>query len=112
MSIQGEVVRGSIVWLKLLPKVGNEQAAYRAAIVLSDGFIRSFSNSKLAFIVPITTKVKNTPFEVPAPTGSDVIPLVESWPNTRKFPFWRALRCRIMPNRLISTQGTPSSSDG
>ncbi|OXS55850.1 hypothetical protein B1A99_21730 [Cohnella sp. CIP 111063] len=75
MSVQGEGVRGSIIWLKLLPKVGNEQAEYRAAIVVSDGFIRSFSNSRLAFIVPITTKVKNTPFEVPAPTGSDAIPL-------------------------------------
>ncbi|TVX96086.1 type II toxin-antitoxin system PemK/MazF family toxin [Cohnella terricola] len=75
MSVQGEVVRGSIVWLKLLPKVGNEQAGYRAAIVLSDGFIRSFSSSKLAFIIPITTKVKNTPFEVPAPTGVDAISL-------------------------------------
>ncbi len=75
MSVQGEVVRGAIVWLKLLPKVGNEQAGYRAAIVLSDGFIRSFANSKLAFIVPITTKAKDTPFEVPAPTGVDAIPL-------------------------------------
>ncbi len=75
MSVQGEVVRGSIVWLKLLLKVGNEQAGYRAAIVLSDGFIRSFSNSRLAFIVPVTTKAKNTPFEVSAPTGADAIPL-------------------------------------
>lgn len=75
MSIQGEVARGSMVWLKLLPRVGNEQAGYRAALVLSDGIIRSFANSNLAFIVPVTTKIKGNPFEVPVPDGENAIAL-------------------------------------
>jgi len=75
MSIQGKVSRGSIVWLKLLPRVGNEQAGFRAALVLSDGIVRSFANSNLAFIVPITTKIKGIPFEIPVPDGDKAIPL-------------------------------------
>jgi mRNA interferase MazF len=75
MSIHGDVVRGSIVWLRLLPKVGNEQSGYRAALVISDGLIRSYANSGLAYIVPITTKVKRIPFEVPVPTGEAAISL-------------------------------------
>jgi mRNA interferase MazF len=75
MSIKGEVARGSIVWLRLLPRVGNEQAGYRAVLVLSDGIIRSSVNSQLAFIVPITTKVKGIPFEVPVPNGDHAIAL-------------------------------------
>lgn len=74
-NIQVAVARGSIVWLKLLPRVGNEQSGYRAALVLSDGIIRSFAKSNLAFIVPITTKMKGNPFEVLVPVGDEAIPL-------------------------------------
>ena len=72
-DLQEAVARGSIVWLKLLPRVGNEQAGYRAALILSDGIIRSFAKSNLAFIVPITTKIKGNPFEVPVPVGDEAI---------------------------------------
>ncbi|MEX2461912.1 MAG: type II toxin-antitoxin system PemK/MazF family toxin [Paenibacillaceae bacterium] len=69
MAVTGTVVRGSVVWIKLFPIIGHEQSGFRSAIVLSDGFIKSYTDSTLAFIVPITTVVKNSPFEVPVPNG-------------------------------------------
>jgi mRNA interferase MazF len=69
MAVTGTVVRGSLVWIKLFPTVGHEQSGFRSAIVLSDGFVKSYLDSTLAFVVPITTVVKNSPFEVPVPNG-------------------------------------------
>lgn len=69
MAVIGTVVRGSVVWIRLFPTTGHEQFGFRAAIVLSDGFIKSYFNSTLAFIVPITTIIKNSPFEVPVASG-------------------------------------------
>ncbi|WP_025689926.1 type II toxin-antitoxin system PemK/MazF family toxin [Paenibacillus zanthoxyli] len=68
MSITGDVERGSVIWLNVYPTRGHEQNGWRAAIVLSDGLIDP-ENSTFAMIVPITTKIKNYPFEVPVPSG-------------------------------------------
>ncbi len=68
MAISGNVVRGSIIWLNLYPKAGNEQAGYRPAIVISDGLIDD-KISSLGIIVPTTSKVKGYAFEVPVPPG-------------------------------------------
>ncbi|WP_223065906.1 type II toxin-antitoxin system PemK/MazF family toxin [Paenibacillus caui] len=68
MSITGDVVRGSLIWLNLYPKAGHEQAGYRPAIVVSDGLIDP-TISDLAFIVPVTNQVKGYAFEVPVPQG-------------------------------------------
>ncbi|WP_058953148.1 type II toxin-antitoxin system PemK/MazF family toxin [Clostridium tyrobutyricum] len=68
MSIEGNVERGSIVWLNMHPTKGHEQNGWRSAIVLSDGLIDS-NNSSFAIVVPITTKVKKYPFEVEVPAG-------------------------------------------
>lgn len=71
MTVTGKVVRGSIIWLNLYPKAGHEQAGYRPALVISDGFIDPLI-SDLAFIVPITSQVKGYAFEVPVPVGIDI----------------------------------------
>jgi mRNA interferase MazF len=68
MTITGTVERGSVVWLNMHPTRGHEQGAWRCAIVLSDGLIDK-ENSTFAMIVPITTQVKDYPFEVSVPTG-------------------------------------------
>lgn len=68
MAIIGTVERGSVVWLNLHPTRGHEQHGWRSAIVLSDGLIDP-ENSKFAMIVPVTTQVKDYPFEVSVPTG-------------------------------------------
>ncbi len=68
MTIAGNVERGSVVWLNMHPTRGHEQNGWRSAIVLSDGLIDP-ANSTFAMVVPITTQVKDYPFEVTVPSG-------------------------------------------
>ena len=53
---------GDIVWLWFDPQAGREQAGHRPAVVLSPAFY----NAKTSLMVccPMTTQVKNYPFEV------------------------------------------------
>ncbi len=55
--------RGDIIWLDFDPQRGREQAGHRPAIVLSPQQFNSLSS--LAFVCPITSKVKGFNFEVP-----------------------------------------------
>lgn len=54
--------RGDLVWLNFTPGSGHEQAGTRPAIVISP----SSYNSKTGLMIacPITSKIKNYPFEV------------------------------------------------
>jgi mRNA interferase MazF len=53
---------GDIVWLDFTPQAGHEQGGHRPALVLSP----STYNSKTSLMVccPMTTQIKNYPFEV------------------------------------------------
>lgn len=53
---------GDIVWLSFDPQVGREQAGHRPAVVLSPAVY----NAKTSLMVccPMTTRIKNYPFEV------------------------------------------------
>jgi mRNA interferase MazF len=54
--------RGDIVWLNFDPQAGHEQKGKRPAIVLSP---KEYNEKVgLALFCPITSKVKNYPFEV------------------------------------------------
>jgi mRNA interferase MazF len=57
--------RGDIVWINLNPQKGHEQAGRRPVLILSP----SSYNRKvgLAILCPITSKIKNYPFEVQIP---------------------------------------------
>jgi len=61
---------GHIVWLQFDPQAGREQAGHRPAVVLSPAAY----NAKTSLMVccPMTTQIKNYPFEVliagPAPS--------------------------------------------
>jgi len=59
--------RGDIVWITLNPQAGHEQAGRRPALILSP----SAYNGKvgLAIFCPISSQVKNYPFEVIIPDG-------------------------------------------
>jgi mRNA interferase MazF len=59
--------RGDLVWITLIPQAGHEQAGRRPAVVLSpDAY-----NGKvgLALFCPVTSQVKNYPWEVRLPDG-------------------------------------------
>jgi mRNA interferase MazF len=53
---------GDIVWISFSPQAGHEQAGHRPAVVLSPAVY----NAKTSLMVccPMTTQIKNYPFEV------------------------------------------------
>lgn len=59
--------RGDIIWLDFDPQKGREQSGRRPALVLSR---ESYNGrSGLAIVCPITSKIKNYPFEIIIPDG-------------------------------------------
>src|SRR5579864_4881495 len=53
---------GDIVWLNFRPQAGHEQAGHRPALVLSPA---AYNNkTSLMICCPVTTQIKNYPFEV------------------------------------------------
>jgi mRNA interferase MazF len=54
--------RGDIIWLEFDPQKGHEQKGRRPGIVLSKKEYNQKSN--LAIICPVTSKIKDYPFEV------------------------------------------------
>jgi mRNA interferase MazF len=53
---------GDIVWLNFTPQAGHEQAGHRPALVLSPRAYNEKTN--LMVWCPMTTQIKNYPFEV------------------------------------------------
>ena len=58
---------GDIVWLTFDPQAGREQAGRRPALVLSPKIYNA--KSGLALVCPLTSQVKQYPFEVAVPAG-------------------------------------------
>jgi mRNA interferase MazF len=54
--------RGDIVWLNFSPQQGHEQTGIRPALILSPKNYNQ--SSKLMLTCPITSKIKQYPFEV------------------------------------------------
>ena len=57
--------RGDIVWLNFTPQAGHEQRGKRPALILSPKIYNE--KTSLCICLPITSKVKGYPFEVPLP---------------------------------------------
>jgi mRNA interferase MazF len=53
---------GDIVWLNFTPQAGHEQAGYRPAVVVSPADYNH--KTSLMICCPMTTQIKNYPFEV------------------------------------------------
>jgi mRNA interferase MazF len=63
---------GDIVWLNFTPQSGHEQAGHRPALVLSPAAYND--KTDLMICCPMTTHIKNYPFEVPiAGTSQSVV---------------------------------------
>jgi len=67
-------VPGDIVWIDFSPTLGTEQAGRRPALVLSDAGYNEASGR--ALLAPITSRVRDWPFEVTLPPGSPVTGVV------------------------------------
>ena len=80
--------RGDLVWLRFDPQAGHEQAGRRPALVISP---RSYNEKVgLALFCPVTTRVKDYPFEVALPSGGEVSGVVLA--DQIKSLDWRARR--------------------
>ncbi len=55
--------RGDIIWLNFNPQAGHEQRGKRPALVLSPKIYNE--KTSLCLCLPITSKIKGYPFEVP-----------------------------------------------
>ena len=55
-------VAGDIVWLNFTPQAGHEQAGHRPALVVSPATYNE--KTSLMICCPMTTQIKNYPFEV------------------------------------------------
>jgi mRNA interferase MazF len=53
---------GDVVWLDFTPQAGHEQVGHRPAVVLSPAAYND--KTSLMICCPITTQIKNYPFEV------------------------------------------------
>ncbi len=53
---------GDLIWLDFDPQVGHEQAGRRPALVLSS--VRFNARTSLAFVCPVTSKIKGYASEV------------------------------------------------
>jgi mRNA interferase MazF len=63
---------GDVVWLNFTPQAGHEQAGHRPALVLSPAAYND--KTSLMICCPITTQIKNYPFEVViAGTSANVV---------------------------------------
>jgi mRNA interferase MazF len=61
---------GDLIWIDFNPQAGREQAGRRPALVLSS--VRFNLKTSLAFVCPITSKIKGYSSEVPLPHGLPV----------------------------------------
>lgn len=83
--------RGDVVWLRLDPQAGHEQAGHRLALTISP---RPYNGKVgLALFCPITTQVKGYPFEVTFPVGSKTTGVVLA--DQIKSLDWRARRAKL-----------------
>ncbi|MBS4068966.1 MAG: endoribonuclease MazF [Sulfurimonas sp.] len=84
--------RGDVIWITFNPQSGHEQSGRRPALVLSP----SAYNSKvgLAILCPITTHIKDYPFEVLIPDGFKICGVVLS--DQVKNLDWRARQAELM----------------
>ncbi len=83
--------RGDVVWLSFTPQAGHEQAGRRPALVLSP---RSYNEkSSLALLCPVTSRVKDYPFEVTLPAEGPVTGVVLA--DQVKSLDWRARKARL-----------------
>ena len=80
--------RGDVVWLRFDPQAGHEQTGRRPAVVLSP---RAYNRKVgLALFCPVTSQVKEYPFEVPLQAGSKLRGVILS--DQIKSLDWKARR--------------------
>jgi mRNA interferase MazF len=92
---------GHLVWFSFSPQAGREQAGRRPALVLSPSSYNA--RAGLCVICPITSQVKEYPFEVPLPDGLPMSGVVLS--DHLRSADWRARSAEyagVAPTEVLS----------
>jgi mRNA interferase MazF len=93
--------RGDVVWMRMNPQAGHEQAGRWPAVILSP--VAYNAKVGLALTAPITGRVKGYPFETLVPSGLPVSGAILS--DQVKSLDWRAreaaLSCEL-PSSVVS----------
>jgi len=79
---------GDIVWLEFTPQAGREQAGHRPAVVLSPAGYNE--KTSLMLCCPMTTAIKNYPFEVLISAGGPSVVLSDQIKSVD----WRARKAK------------------
>ncbi len=79
---------GDIVWIRFSPQAGHEQAGHRPAVVLSPAAYNA--KTRRMVCCPMTTQIKNYPFEVLVTGGSPSAVLADQVKSLD----WRKRRAR------------------
>jgi mRNA interferase MazF len=92
---------GDVVWITLTPQAGHEPAGRRPAVVITP---ESYNGKTgLAIFCPVTSQIKNYPFEVLLPAGLPVAGAILS--DQVKSLDWCALNAELicaLPDETIS----------
>ena len=84
--------RGDIIWINFSPQAGHEQAGHRPALVVSP---RDYNErSSVALVCPITSTIREYPFEVALPLGGLVTGVVLA--DQIRSQDWRARGARFV----------------
>src|ERR1700676_1184140 len=94
---------GEIVWINFTPQAGYEQAGHRPALVLSPAAYNS--KTSLMICCPLTTQIKNYPFEVLIGDAAGSAVLADQVKNLD----WRSRKAtrkgRVPPEVLAEVRG-------
>jgi len=93
--------RGDVVWISFSPQSGHEQAGARPALALSPRYYNQ--KSGLAIFCPITTQIKQYPFEVKIPHGYKVVGTILS--DHLKSLDWKSRHARFyctLPETVVA----------
>jgi len=93
---------GDLIKVDFDPQTGREQAGWRPALVVSEASYNARSN--LALICPITSQIKDYPFEVALPKGCGVQGVVLA--DHVKSAYLKARRVRhlgLAPQEVLDT---------
>jgi mRNA interferase MazF len=91
--------RGDLVWLDFEPHAGHEQAGRRPALALSPKYYNQ--KTGLGIFCPITSQIKEFPFEVALPPGLKVTGAVLA--DHLKNVDWRARRAEYVDRAPAET---------
>ena len=94
---------GDIVWLQFTPQTGHEQAGHRPALVLSPKAYNQ--KTRLMICCPMTTQIKNYPFEVPIAGDPASVVLADQVKSLD----WRSRKAKrkgsVSPDELAEVRG-------